>query len=364
MNIAVKGNEQILGLLNDWYVEIRARRISNAHRLKEEIDDKMQNIEEDQNLLLYYSLLDFRHQYVIDNLGVSTSSFDKVESFEIPSNNTLTYYYHFFKAIHASGTGSYKVAKEHFDQAEKLLELINDDVEKAEFYYKLGAFHFDICDSLVSFQYTTKAKEMFLAHVDYERNVGFCENLLGLACINLKEWSLAEEHFAAAMDKFQKVGEDKFIIMVRHNLGWMYSKQNLSSLAIRYLSEVIEKSSNHYKAMYAKALEHYKLDERDVAAELIENGLNISKKLNQEEFIHRYLILQELNNASPTQILETVVLAGIDYFEREGLYEDVQESYETLGTKFYDEKNHHAASKYFHLGLKAKRKFFEEGALK
>ncbi|MED2510755.1 tetratricopeptide repeat protein, partial [Bacillus thuringiensis] len=157
---------------------------------------------------------------------------------------------------------------------------------------------------------------------------------------------------------------DKFIIMVRHNLGWMYSKQNLSSLAIRYLSEVIEKSPNHYKAMYAKALEHYKLDERDVAAELIENGLNISKKLNQEEFIHRYLILQELNNASPTQILETVVLAGIDYFEREGLYEDVQESYETLGTKFYDDKNHHAASKYFHLGLQAKRKFFEEGALK
>lgn len=31
---------------------------------------------------------------------------------------------------------------------------------------------------------------------------------------------------------------------------------------------------------------------------------------------------------------------------------------------FVDEKNHHAASKYFHLGLQAKRKFFEEGALK
>ncbi|MGG1339190.1 tetratricopeptide repeat protein [Bacillus thuringiensis] len=364
MNIAVKGNEQIMGLLNDWYVEIRARRISNAHRLKEEIDVKIQNIEEDQNLLLYYSLLDFRHQYVIDNLGISTNSFDKVESFEIPPNNTLTYYYHFFKAIHASGTGSYKVAKEHFDQAEDLLEIISDKVEKAEFYYKLGAFHFDICDSLVSFQYTTRAKEMFLVLDDYERNVGFCENLLGLACINLKEWALAEEHFAAAMDKFQKIGEEKFIIMVRHNLGWMYSKQNLSSLAIRYLSEVIEKSPNHYKAIYAKAMEHYKLNEQDVTERLVENGLNISKKLNQEEFIHRFLILREMNNSSPTQTLETVVLAGIDYFKREGLYEDVQELYETLGAKFYDEKNHFAASKYFHLGLQAKQKSFEEGALK
>ncbi|WP_423220097.1 hypothetical protein [Bacillus thuringiensis] len=49
MNIAANGNEQILGLLNDLYVEIRARRISNAHRLKEEIDNKIQNIE-DPNL--------------------------------------------------------------------------------------------------------------------------------------------------------------------------------------------------------------------------------------------------------------------------------------------------------------------------
>ncbi|SEF52264.1 hypothetical protein SAMN04487919_101462 [Bacillus sp. ok061] len=364
MNISLKGNEQITQLLNDWYVEIRARHIANAQRLKEEIDVKIHDIQEDQNLLLYYSLLDFRHHYVIDNLGISKDSFDKVESFEIPPNNTLTYYYHFFKAIHASGTGSYKIAKEHFDQAERLLELIPDKVEKAEFYYKLGAFHFDICDSLVSFQYTTKAKEMFLTLDDYERNVGFCENLLGLACINLKEWALAEEHFAAAMDKFQKIGEEKFIIMVRHNLGWMYSKQNLSTLAIRYLSEVIEKSPNHYKAIYAKALEHYKLNEPDIAEELIERGLDISKKLNQEEFIHRYLILREMNNNSPAQTLETMVLAGINYFEREGLYEDVQECYEILGVNFHEENRHQESSKYFYLGLQAQKKRSEEESLK
>ncbi|WP_423220096.1 hypothetical protein [Bacillus thuringiensis] len=137
---------------------------------------------------------------------------------------------------------------------------------------------------------------MLLDRGDYESNVGFCENLLRLACINLKECSLAEEHFAAVMDKFQKVGEEKFIIMVLQNLGWMYSKQNLSSLAIRYLSEVIEKPPIHYKVCMQRHWNIYKLNERDVTAELIENGLNISKKLNQEEFKHRYFILQELNS--------------------------------------------------------------------
>ena len=57
--------------------------------------------------------------------------------------------------------------------------------------------------------------------------------------------------------------------MVRHNLGWMYSNQNLNALAIRYLSEVIEKSPNHYKAIFASALEYYKLKELSVADELI-----------------------------------------------------------------------------------------------
>ncbi len=64
MNVSVKGNEKITQLLNEWYIEIRARRIGQAHRLKEEIDKKINNITEDQNLLLYYSLLDFRFQYV------------------------------------------------------------------------------------------------------------------------------------------------------------------------------------------------------------------------------------------------------------------------------------------------------------
>ena len=33
-------NEKLTRLLNEWYLEIRSRRISNAERLKQEIDFK------------------------------------------------------------------------------------------------------------------------------------------------------------------------------------------------------------------------------------------------------------------------------------------------------------------------------------
>lgn len=70
MIVSVKENEQVTKMLNDWYIEIRARHVGKAHNLKLEIDQKIHNIEEDQNLLLYYALLDFRHQYMLDSLSI------------------------------------------------------------------------------------------------------------------------------------------------------------------------------------------------------------------------------------------------------------------------------------------------------
>lgn len=82
-----KGNTQISKLLNEWYKEIRSRNIDNAHCLKEEINSIIHNNEADSNLLLYYHLLDFGYKYLVDNLSISKNSFDKIESFDIPTDN-------------------------------------------------------------------------------------------------------------------------------------------------------------------------------------------------------------------------------------------------------------------------------------
>ncbi|EEK85515.1 hypothetical protein bcere0010_8450 [Bacillus cereus ATCC 4342] len=58
MNIQTTVNNKVTDLLNAWYIEIRNRNVANAYKLKEEIESAINNIEEDQNLLLYYSLLD------------------------------------------------------------------------------------------------------------------------------------------------------------------------------------------------------------------------------------------------------------------------------------------------------------------
>ncbi|PGM87991.1 hypothetical protein CN959_31765, partial [Bacillus cereus] len=46
MNVHIQGNEQITHLLNQWYQEIRARHVDAAQLLKQEIENKIHNIEE------------------------------------------------------------------------------------------------------------------------------------------------------------------------------------------------------------------------------------------------------------------------------------------------------------------------------
>ena len=73
--------------LNEWYFKIRARDLDAAICLKDKIDLVINEFKEDQNLMLHYSLIDFRHNYLLNNLGVSTDSFNIIDTFVIPQDN-------------------------------------------------------------------------------------------------------------------------------------------------------------------------------------------------------------------------------------------------------------------------------------
>lgn len=216
--------------------------------------------------------------------------------------------------------------------------------------------YYDIFQGLLAIKYVSKAQVIYRNFNGCETNIAFCENLLGLACTHLKEWGLAEEHFAAAMNQFQKIDEDYYILMVRHNFGLLYASQNLS--------EVVEKKPKYYKVIFVKAKEHYKLKEHEIARDLIKKGFEICNELKLEEYQHRFMILEALNRDATAEKFEKVVLEGVKYFEREELYMYMQESMEELAIKFYQEDNHSNASKYFYLSTEARKKAVDKEALK
>ncbi|PFY80048.1 response regulator aspartate phosphatase [Bacillus toyonensis] len=363
MNVQMKGNEQITKSLNDWYLAILQHQNLQATNLKQEVEDKLSSIREDKNLLLYYSLLSFRYKVLTDGLNITKDSFNEINSFDVPDSSFLSYYYHFFKAIHSTILADYNEAKEHFEKAEKLLMYALNELEEAEFNYRLASFYYQIYKPLLAIDHIRIAKDIFSKHTCYKINVALCDNVFGLSCIQIRQFEQAEEHLNKAIDIVKEINNNELLLRIRNNLGWLYANQNLSDLAIRHLSEVTEHLPNHYKAIFLQAREYYKLGEHNKVNTLIEKGLEACTKIENKEYVHRFNILKEVNNDSDSLTLESIILEGISYFEAENLTRCVQEYTEILATMFYKEENEKKASKYFYMSNEARKKYEEKGAL-
>ena len=53
--------------------------------MKEEIESKISGLDVDQEVSLYFTLLDFRYKMLTDWLNIKENSFERIESFEIPT---------------------------------------------------------------------------------------------------------------------------------------------------------------------------------------------------------------------------------------------------------------------------------------
>ncbi|WP_459502632.1 response regulator aspartate phosphatase [Bacillus sp. C1] len=365
MNIQVITKEHIKSLLYEWYREIRMQNIERAGELKKEIEVKIQNVEEqEKNITLYYSLLNYRHAELINKNDVDVYI---IESLDVPKDSLMEYYYYFFRASQATLLGHYKKAKELYGKAEILLKYAPDELEKAEFYSKYSLFCYYIHQPLLVIENASKAKDIFSKHFGHEFKIASCYNVLGLACVQIKQFEHAEIHFTSAMDILQKrnmKNDGSFILRIRHNLGFMYTEQNLSQLAIRYLSEVTKELPNHFRAIFLEARAYVKLGETKMASDLIQKGMKVCKELDQAEYEHHFIILQAINQKVTAEELEKIIVESFSFFEKEGLWKYVEEYSDILAIQFYESGNPVKASKYFYLAHKKREEEFEKGALK
>ncbi|QWG51481.1 tetratricopeptide repeat protein [Bacillus mycoides] len=370
MNIPVKGSEQVTKQLNEWYQAMLQQQLSKATNLKQEIDKNIDVLKQESNKmlqeknLLYYFLLDFRYKTLVDRFSITKRSFDEIDSFKIPTDGFLSYYYHFCKAVYATILKDYKEAKKYYEKAEFFLKDVPDEIEQAEFQSKLALFYHNNNEPLLAVHYATISKDIFSKHQGYESNTASCENTIGMSCVSLKQFEQAEEHLNSALNLLQKNNEERLISFVRHNLGWLYANQNLSELAIRHLSEVTEKIPNHFKAVFLQAREYSKLSETNVSSILIEKGLKLCLEVENEEYTHHFNILKALNNNVTIEELKRVIVIGISYFKEENLSYYVEEYAEVMAARLYEMCDYKTSSEYFCLSLEARKTNVAKGALK
>ncbi|MEH7814548.1 tetratricopeptide repeat protein, partial [Bacillus toyonensis] len=57
----------------------------------------------------------------------------------------------------------------------------------------------------------------------------------------------------SAIDLLKSNKEVDSLLYVKSTIGWLYSDQSMSTLAIRHLSEVTDKIPTHFKAIFLQA---------------------------------------------------------------------------------------------------------------
>ncbi|PFB14623.1 aspartate phosphatase [Bacillus cereus] len=367
-DMIILNNEKVTKLLNEWYKVILSKQITKATRMKEEVDEKIsvlmveQNPDlQDQNLLLYYSLLDYSYKVLINKSYVTRSDFDAVEKLTTKTiDEYLKYYYHFYKAVHNTMIANYMEAMEQFEEAERLLEYIPSDIEKAEFNYKLGELYYHLQQPLLTIKHVMKAKDIYKKHEDYVINQIECDTILGLASVTLSQFEQGEELFVKCLDMAKKHNCTRLITLIQYNLGFLYAKQGISATAIRHLMDVYKSERPYHKTVFLLAREHFKLNEIEKAQEFLIQGFDLA----DVEYTHHFRILRAQYNENYKHSLETAIKDGLNYFESQKLYGFMEEYSGILAKKLYQEGNHEKASQYFNISYDAKELLQKGSALK
>lgn len=93
--------------LNGWYTSIKNDEVDQAEIIKTEVEKELLNMEENQDALLYYQLLDFRHEIMLSymkykEIGNLNNAYETIKEIEKQGQLTgmLEYYFYFFKGMY------------------------------------------------------------------------------------------------------------------------------------------------------------------------------------------------------------------------------------------------------------------------
>ncbi|TWG76101.1 response regulator aspartate phosphatase E, partial [Bacillus subtilis J27] len=214
MNVIPSANVGVK--INEWYDYINKFDAENADKLKTEITEMIESMEEDQDLLIYYQLMLFRHYLMMAYLYPSDAS-QKLEKWEYLKQSEgksqkitrlMEYYANFFEGMYFFSEGDYISAIQCYKKAEKRLFKVRDQIEKAEFYYKMAEVFYHMKQTHVSMFYVQKAYEIYKKHDAYVIRKIHCLFVIAGNYVDLETHEHALPHIKNCLALARMIGNE------------------------------------------------------------------------------------------------------------------------------------------------------------
>ncbi|MCI4135786.1 response regulator aspartate phosphatase RapA [Bacillus vallismortis] len=294
--------------INEWYTHIRQFHVAEAERVKLEVEREIEDMEEDQDLLLYYSLMDFRHRVMLDYikpLGEDTSQLEFSELLEDIEGNQykltglLDYYFNFFRGMFEFKQKMFVSAMMYYKRAEKNLALVSDDIEKAEFAFKMAEIFYNLKQTYVSMSYAVQALETYQMYETYTVRRIQCEFVIAGNYDDMQYPERALPHLELALDLAKKEGNPRLISSALYNLGNCFEKMGELQKAAEYFEKSVsicksEKFDNLPHSIYSLTQVLYKQKNDAEAQKKYREGLEIARQYSDDLFVELFQFLHAL----------------------------------------------------------------------
>lgn len=318
--------------INEWYKMIRQFSVPDAEILKAEVEQEIEEMEEDQDLLVFYSLMCFRHQLMLDSLEPEDRYRDRptvdelLEKIEKPQKRLtglLKYYSLFFRGMYEFDHKEYVDAISYYRKAERELNAVSDEMEQAEFHYKIADAYYQIDQHFVSLNHLKKAKQLFEKNQLYKVKVIGCNMMVGANMYDMYRLTEAESYYREALSIARGLDEEKvkrIIGVIFHNLGLVYLRgENLIAAEENFKKaiDVKEHIDTVYgvRSLYMMANVLYQCDKAKEARFFYETALNRARTSNEEEYLAKLKIINSLYE----EYNETAVKQSLGYLEEKRL---------------------------------------------
>ncbi|MEC1261631.1 tetratricopeptide repeat protein [Bacillus swezeyi] len=289
--------EEVANTLNSWYRAIRRNDAEQSIRLFEQVKPMLAEMEEDQEVLIYYSLLELRHKIMLyDTRGKKIEQQEELTNGGSAASDMTSYYYYLF-------SGAYEVYKKNYEQAvsfykiaEKKLANVHDEIEAAQFHDKVGKLYYYLGQNLVSLNHTRQAMEIFKSYA--EHNINLVSTYITMAgnYTEIGKYKEAEEYLTQAIGTARDAGDHFKEMQLLHNFGLLYSAMDKPEESICFLETVLADqayaaSDYYFNAVFLMIKELFKIGEHDRAAALYKEGKERSKGMENDIFEAKINIL-------------------------------------------------------------------------
>ncbi|MCY8979017.1 Rap family tetratricopeptide repeat protein [Bacillus halotolerans] len=364
-------SEEVAVKLNEWYKHIRAFEADQAEALKQEIEYELEDMEENQDLLLYFSLMEFRHRIMLDKLMPVKDSdteppfsdmLNEIESNQQKLTGLLEYYFYYFRGMYEFKQKNFILAIDHYKHAEEKLEYVEDEIEKAEFLFKVAEVYYHIKQTYFSMNYASQALDIYTKYELYGRRRVQCEFIIAGNLTDVYHHEKALKHLCSALGHARQLEEAYMIAAAHYNVGHCkYSLGDLSE-AEGYFKKAAAIFEEHkfqqtVQAVFSLTHIYCKEEKYDKAIETYQHGVKSAAEWADDMYLTKFRLIHELYLGSgDRKVLEEC----FDLLESRQLLADAEELLLDAAERFNQQQNYESAAFFYRRLMDIKKTLAEQ----